>query len=311
MTIPTPRYGANYVPSQGWFYSWLDFRADDVRRDFEDLLATIDIAAEFGLDVAVDLLQGHLSSFDFLPSWVLTWHRRSVFADAEVRDGIAAYVARLAGEISLRDNVFALTLGNEVNNLWPASGTTAEQSRRWAAELLEVAGKEAPELLCLHSVFDDAWYAPEHPFHPGDAVELGDLTTVHSWVFNGTSRIDGPLGPATTTHADYLVELAASADPGRAVWLQELGAPEPDVPAADAAEFTRRTLDAAAGHPASPGGPRTTSTRGSPTFPPASTTSACSPWTTSPSPPRWRWPSTCGPRTRRRVPRVHWCARPT
>ncbi len=35
--------GANYVPSVGWFYSWLDFRADDVRRDFADL-------AELGLD---------------------------------------------------------------------------------------------------------------------------------------------------------------------------------------------------------------------------------------------------------------------
>ena len=79
----SPRFGANYVPSSGWFYSWLDFDPDAVRRDFADLaalgldhvrifpiwpwiqpnrglirvsavddvLAMIDCAAEFGLDV--------------------------------------------------------------------------------------------------------------------------------------------------------------------------------------------------------------------------------------------------------------------
>ena len=31
------RMGANYVPSAGWFYSWLDYSPDAVRRDFEDL----------------------------------------------------------------------------------------------------------------------------------------------------------------------------------------------------------------------------------------------------------------------------------
>ena len=116
------RFGANYVPSAGWFYSWLDYSPDAVRRDFadlatlgldhvrvfpvwpwiqpnralirrrgiDDLLDTVDAAAEFGLEVCVDLIQGHLSSFDFLPSWVLTWHRRSVFTDDAVRAGLAS-----------------------------------------------------------------------------------------------------------------------------------------------------------------------------------------------------------------------------
>ncbi len=137
------RFGANYVPSQGWFYSWLDFSADDVRRDLEDLaglgfdhvrvfpiwpwiqpnrghirergiedlLRTIDIAAELGLDVAVDLVQGHLSSFDFLPTWTVTWHRRSLFEDPAVRDGLAAYVDAVCRAIATRPNVFAATIG--------------------------------------------------------------------------------------------------------------------------------------------------------------------------------------------------------
>ncbi|MEV4170408.1 glycosyl hydrolase [Nonomuraea sp. NPDC049709] len=279
-----PRFGANHVPSAGWFYGWLDDPAETARRDFEDLagigldhvrifpvwpwiqpnrtlirrrgvadlLAVIDAAAEFGLSVAVDLLQGHLSSFDFLPSWVLTWHRRGVFTDPEVRAGLVTYVDTLTRAVATRDNVFAVTLGNEVNNLYPASPATPGAAREWAAELLGVARAAAPGLLTLHSLYDATWYDPEHPFHPADNVDLGDLTTVHSWVFNGVSALDGPLGPATVTHADYLVELAAatSPDPARPVWLQEVGAPRPDVPEADAPEFVRRLLDAVTPNPA-------------------------------------------------------------
>jgi endo-1,4-beta-mannosidase len=280
----TPRFGANYVPSAGWFYSWLDYDPAAVRRDFADLagmgldhvrvfgvwpwiqpnrailreraiadlLDTIDAAAEHGLTVAVDLLQGHLSSFDFLPSWVLTWHRASLFEDPTVRDGLTAYVDAVARAVATKPNVFAITLGNEVNNLWPDSPTTPEASTAWAQDLLTTLKKAAPDVLALYSIFDDAWYQAEHPFHPVDAVDLGELTTVHSWVFNGVSRVDGPLGPATLTHADYLVELAraTSLDPARPVWLQEIGVPGPDIPVDLQAEFTRRTVGTVLTNPA-------------------------------------------------------------
>ncbi len=280
----TPRFGANYVPSSGWFYSWLDYDGAAVRRDFadlaglgldhvrvfpiwpwiqpnraiirqaaiDDLLDLIDAAAEYGLSVAVDLVQGHLSSFDFLPSWVLTWHRRSLFEDSTVRDGLTAYCEAVAGAVATRPNVFAITLGNEVNNLWPDSSTTPAASTSWAKDLLETVKKAAPDVLALHSLFDDAWYKPDHPFHPVDVVDLGELSTVHSWVFNGVSRVDGPLGPATLTHADYLVSLAAatSLDPARPVWLQEIGVPGPDIPVDLQAEFTRRTVETVVHNPA-------------------------------------------------------------
>ncbi|NRQ36585.1 glycosyl hydrolase [Nonomuraea sp. NN258] len=286
MPLPTDplRLGANYVPSSGWFYSWLDPDLDANRRDFadlagigldhvrvfpiwpwiqpnrtlvrqrgiDDLLDLIDVAAEFGLSVSVDLLQGHLSSFDFLPSWVLTWHRASVFTDPAVREGLAVYVDRVTRAVASRPNVFAVTLGNEVNNLYPANPTTPAASSAWAAELLGVVREAAPGLLALHSLYDATWYDPDHPFHPADNVDLGDLTTVHSWVFNGVSALDGPLGPATVSHADYLVELAASTslDPSRPVWLQEVGAPRPDVPEQDAARFVRALLDHVTPNPA-------------------------------------------------------------
>ncbi len=73
------------------------------------------------------------------------------------------------------------------------------------------------------------------------------MTAVHSWVFDGTAQRHGPAGPATEQHAAYLVELskAWAADPERPVWLQEVGAPAPHVPASRAAAFTAATARAA------------------------------------------------------------------
>ncbi len=183
---------------------------------------------------------------------MLTWHKTSLFEDPTVRDGLTSYVETVARAVAEKPNVFAITLGNEVNNLWPDSATSFESSTSWAQDLLTTVKKAAPDVLALHSVFDDAWYKADHPFRPVDVVDLGDLSTVHSWVFNGVSRVDGPLGPATLSHADYLVELAAatSLDPARPVWLQEIGVPGPDIPVDLQAEFTRRTVSLVLENPA-------------------------------------------------------------
>ncbi|NSC25296.1 glycosyl hydrolase, partial [Streptomyces albus subsp. chlorinus] len=52
---------------------------------------------------------------------------------------------------------------------------------------------------------------------------------------------------ATEHHAAYLVELskAWALEPHRPVWLQEVGAPQPHIPADRAAAFTRATVEAA------------------------------------------------------------------
>jgi len=283
--VPDPlRFGANYVPSSGWFHGWLDYDGESARRDLDDLaslgldhvrvfpiwpwiqpnrglirasaiddlLDLIDAAARGGLSVNVDLVQGHLSSFDFVPSWLRTNHRASIFEDRRARDGIATYVAAVTAAVASRPNVFAVTLGNEVNNLWPEDSATPAATHDWAAELIEVVRANAPDVMAIYSLYDLAWYGADHPFHPADVVDLGDVSSVHSWVFNGTSAIDGPLGPATVTHADYLVELAAglAGDPDRPVWLQEVGAPGPDIPAGLAAEFTRAMLTTVLANPA-------------------------------------------------------------
>ncbi|MFE5295859.1 glycosyl hydrolase [Streptomyces sp. NPDC056632] len=280
----TPRFGVNYTPSQGWFHHWLDFDLDAVRADLDSVAALgldhvrvfplwplfqpnrtlirpraldqlgalVDAAGERGLDVAVDGLQGHLSSFDFLPAWTRTWHRRNLFTDPAVLDGQSVYLRTLAAALADRPNFLGMTLGNEINQF---SGdphpdpdrATPDQAESWLRRMLAACEAGAPGRLHLHAAYDAAWYLDDHPFTPAHAARLGAVTAVHSWVFNGTAQRYGADSVAVGQHAAYLVELskAWAEDPRRPVWLQEVGAPAPHIAPERAAEFTRTTVAAA------------------------------------------------------------------
>ncbi|MCS0636920.1 glycosyl hydrolase [Streptomyces sp. LP05-1] len=278
---PAVRFGVNYTPRQGWFHHWLDFDLDSVRADLdaiaglgmdhirvfplwpyfqpnralvrpravEQLVALVDAAAERGLDVNTDGLQGHLSSFDFLPAWTRTWHRRNLFTDPEVVDGEAHYLRTLAAALAGRPNFLGMTVGNEIAQFAAPphpdpDPATPEETGRWLERMLAACAEGAPDRLHLHAEYDAVWYQDDQPFTPAQAARLGAVTAVHSWVFNGTAQLHGRTGAATEHHAAYLVELskAWATDPARPVWLQEVGAPAPLVPPEHAAGFTRATV---------------------------------------------------------------------
>ncbi|MEU5218150.1 glycosyl hydrolase [Streptomyces sp. NPDC020807] len=281
MTATAPRFGVNYTPSQGWFHHWLDYDAGAVRADLESiaalgldhvrvfplwpyfqpnrtlirpravehLLDLVDTAGELGLDVNVDGLQGHLSSFDFLPAWTRTWHRRNLFTDPDVVDGQAAYLRTLAGALADRPNFLGMTVGNEINQFSAdphpdPDRATPEQIDAWLTRMLAACEEGAPGLPHLHAEYDASWYQDDMPFTPDHAARHGAMTAVHSWVFNGTAQLHGRTSVPTEHHAAYLVELskAWAREPRRPVWLQEVGAPAPLVPPEHAAAFTGATL---------------------------------------------------------------------
>ncbi|MEU3522279.1 glycosyl hydrolase [Streptomyces sp. NPDC038707] len=278
---PAVRFGVNYTPSEGWFHHWLDFDLDSVRADLDaiaalgldhirvfplwpyfqpnrtlirpravdQLVALADAAAERGLDTAVDGLQGHLSSFDFLPAWTRTWHRRNLFTDPDVTDGQAALLRTLAAALAGRPHFLGMTVGNETNQFAAAphpdpDPVTPDEAGRWLTRMLDACAEGAPGRLHLHASYDATWYQDDQPFTPAHSARLGAVTAVHSWVFNGTAQQYGRTSVPTEHHAAYLVELgkAWAEDPHRPVWLQEVGAPAPLVPAEHAAAFAGATI---------------------------------------------------------------------
>ncbi|MDO0910854.1 cellulase family glycosylhydrolase [Streptomyces sp. DT2A-34] len=281
--IHTLRFGVNYTPRHGWFHSWHDFDPARAREDLDriaglgldhvrvfhlwpllqpnrtlvrtaavDQLAhLVDLAGEAGLDVMVDGVQGHLSSFDFYPEWTRSWHHRNVFTDPEAIEAQATLLRTLGRALAGRPHLIGLQLGNELNNLVEHNPVTADEVDHYLDTLLAAArdGLGASAGLVTHSAYDAAWYGDDHPFTPEASARKGDLTTVHPWVFSGDcARRYGPRSPQVRHLAEYGTELAKAyaIDPARPVWVQETGAPEPHVPAADAPEFARATVRNAA-----------------------------------------------------------------
>ncbi|MFD5127821.1 glycoside hydrolase 5 family protein [Streptomyces olindensis] len=281
--ISTLRFGVNYTPRRGWFHAWHDFDPAHAREDLDQIAALgldhvrvfhlwpllqpnrtfirpaavdqlarlVDLAGEAGLDVLVDGVQGHLSSFDFYPAWTRSWHHRNVFTDPEAVAAQAELMRTLGRALADRPHLIGLQLGNELNNLVEHNPVTPAEVDHYLDTLLAAAREHLPEgRLATHSAYDAAWYGDDHPFTPGASARKGDVTTVHPWVFSGDcARRYGPRSPQVLHLAEYGTELAKAyaEDPARPVWVQETGAPEPHIPAADAPDFARATVRNAAG----------------------------------------------------------------
>ncbi|MEE1651033.1 glycosyl hydrolase [Brachybacterium sp. J144] len=276
-----PRFGVNYTPRRGWFHAWLDLDPDEIGEDLAaiaslgadhvrifplwpllqpnrtrirprglaDVRTVVDVAARVGLDVVVDALQGHLSSFDFVPSWLTSWHRRNMFTDQEVVASTAALVRALGAALAGAGNLIGLSVGNEVNQFSASNHPdpdplTVAEAAEWTATMLGAARESLPA--GLHSVanYDAAWFLDDHAFTPDQSAALGDMTVVHSWIFDGTGQRYGGRSFETAHRGEYYLELARgfSPTPERPLWLQEFGAPQTVLDEADIPWFVTETI---------------------------------------------------------------------
>lgn len=278
------RFGVNYTPSDGWFHFWLDPHWDSVERDLaqiaelgmdhvrifplwpvlqpnrtwinrkgvDDVRRMVAIAGEHGLDAYVDVIQGHLSSFDFVPAWLVSWHETSMFSDADAMAAQAELVAALYEALEGESNFKGLTLGNECNQFTDRTHprrmpATTEQTCAWLKGLMAPVSEKAAVSgrVLVHSENDAVWYVDGHAFTPREAANIGDMSIIHSWVFNGTAQHYGGMSPQSVRHAQYLVELAKAFadDPERPVWLQEIGAPGNVIDEADTVAFCTQSVE--------------------------------------------------------------------
>lgn len=270
------RFGANYTPSKDWFYGWYDLDPEAASRDFDQIAALgldhirlfclwphiqpnrsfiapkvldqladlVDRAHRAGLDTNVDVLQGHMSGMEFMPAWLSTRHRRSIFADEDVVAAEEELLAAVAARLHGAPGFLGITLGNETNLLVTEYPTTSAEVDAWLPRLLAACRRGAPGATHLHSTYDAVFYQSGHPFTPAQVGGHGDLAAVHSWVFNGTVQRYGSGSEIVARHAEYLVEQATAHldDPDRPVWLQEVGAPLPLIAEGDIESFVDRTV---------------------------------------------------------------------
>ncbi len=282
---PALRFGVNYTPSGNWFHSWLEPSWDGVRRDLAaiaalgldhvrifplwpvlqpnrswirgqalaDVRTMVDIAAQCGLDTSVDVIQGHLSSFDFLPSWMTSWHSKSMFSHPDALDGQVTLVRALYDALADAPGFLGLTLGNELNQFSDRPHPSpmraeSDSAARWIETLLAAAPDGAGRHTHVHAEYDAVWYQEGHPFLPVHASRLGAMTAIHSWIFNGTAQHYGGMSQQSLRHAEYLIELskAFATDDRRPVWLQEIGAPLNCLAESETADFLEGAVRAAA-----------------------------------------------------------------
>ena len=257
MTV-APRFGANYVPSKGWWYSWIDWDESAIADDFaaiaslgldhvrvhclwplfqpnaglvsslllDRLRRLLDVADEHGLDVVVTVFNGWLSGFDFRPHWI--HDSANIFGDRAVVDAQLDLLTALAGCVGGHARFLGFDIANEPSVLAgdTKNVTTQAEGDAWLSQLLDHCERVAPG--GLHSVGMDhmPWITSQDTFSRAALANTGSLTPIHAWTFfTGALERYGAAGTGTLHLTEYMLELAKAfaADPARLVWLQEYG----------------------------------------------------------------------------------------
>lgn len=251
------RWGVNYVPSTGWWYSWVDWNPTSIAEDFAAIASLgcdhirihclwplfqpnrhmvsgamlarlaqlLEIADEHGLDVIITVLNGWLSGFDFRPSWLA--HDVNLFTDP---DAVAAQ-KRLISEVALRVGEHPRFLGFDVANepsvltQFPMNSLARGEGDRWLTEMLTHCQAVAPSR--IHSVgMDHIPWLSDSGFSRNTLAGTGDVVPIHAWPFF-TAALEryGERGTGTLHLSEYMLELAKAYQeaPFRPVWLQEIG----------------------------------------------------------------------------------------
>lgn len=273
------RFGVNYIPSQGWLYSWTDWSAAEVRKDLAaianlgldhvrvhciwpvfqpnrslaspaalaHLRELVDIAGDLGLDVYVCVLNGWMSGTYFRPFWQSDG--MSIFTDQNAIDAELSLLGAVADALSDRPAFRGVDIGNEPNVMSAFAGNSVsrEEGDAWLRTLLEHCEAVDPGGFHVAGVDHAPWMSDDSPFSREALADLGAASVVHSWVFfTGALARYGATGTGTQHLARYLVELArAFADDrsDRPVWLQEIGVSPEWIPEEDLPAFAGAIID--------------------------------------------------------------------
>ncbi len=250
----TLHFGANYVPSKNWFYSWVNPDFDEVEADLRAISSVgvdhirmhlrwdlfqpnetyvsdemlgrlrkiLDLAEKYHLMAEVAVFDGWMSGFWFMPSF--TWCYNIVSDEDQLKSQIF-FLKKLSEAIGDHPALLGIDIGNEINVYEMMQKTfTVEQGDRWITALLAAADELFPGKNNVVGVDHRPWFS-DVQMSRGTLANTGALTSLHTWVkFTGALQYGAGSEEALCLQ-EYNVELANAyaKDPKRKVWIQEFG----------------------------------------------------------------------------------------
>ena len=248
------RFGANYVPSKGWFYSWMDSDVTSTREDFiaikdigfdhirlhlrwdlfqpnpsyypdcvyDKLEKMLAIAEEVGLDVYITVFTGWMSGFWFMPSYIRDMH---AITNDEMVKYECKYIDRLAERVVKHKSFCGIDLGNEFNVYQMfIKDFKVEEGDKWLNYMTNYVMDKFPGKEVVLGVDHQPWFG-DVQFSRKCLATTGTLTSLHTWIEFTGARGFGQDSTEVFSLPEFNVELAnAYADDlDRKVWLQEFG----------------------------------------------------------------------------------------
>ena len=269
----THRFGVNYVPSRNWYFCWNNWQPDAVAADFDRIaevgadhirvmtvwpwfqpnpryvsaahLDRLDelmaLAAQRRLDVQVTLFTGWLSGFSFRPPYL---EDEPFFTADAWRAVQTRYVDAVAARMMPQANFLGFDIANEINCTWATDPATGDA---WMRAVFADLNRAAPGKLHVNGVDNKPWFL-EDSFSPQALVAEQAVVPLHCWSFwTGAGAHGGPLDRPYTQLSAAMTALARSygAAPAKPIWLQEFGACDTEMPAADIARWLELAVEGA------------------------------------------------------------------
>jgi endo-1,4-beta-mannosidase len=280
MNSSRPRFGVNYVPRSHWWHIWVDWDANEIQEDFHAIAALgldhvrvfcmwhvfqpnpkvvssvalkrlwqmLDLADLAGLDVEVTVLNGWLSGFLFMPTWLgQMWpiQPTNIFTDPDVRTSIDFYFTQVIKTVADHPRFMGIDLGNEIcaiQNLHSKASTPAQDE--WQTHLLELCEDLAPNKLHVNGVDHQHWLGNQG-FSRQALATTGSATIMHLYpYFTQATERYGSLGLGVVHLNEFGTQWAKAyhQDDHRPIWFQEFGGSKHWMPEADLPDYLEKTV---------------------------------------------------------------------
>jgi len=279
--METIRFGANYIPSQNWLHSWINWDAAAVREDLtalralgadhiranliwpyfqidpyimspaamQNLESFVRVCEETEMDFFITLFTGFMSGLCFYPAWQKQLTRgfgEGICGHPKMIGPEEFYIREIAKVVKDSPRFLGFDLGNELSVVLCFDKTAKEyDADAWNTRMLALCEEVAPGKLHNNGVDHMPWFNGTG-FSRETLANTGAITPVHTYaLFTGALERFGRQSTESVHLAPFMIEMAKAfaEDNDRPYWVQEFGTVTTEVDD-EVAEFVRESVKA-------------------------------------------------------------------